>query len=99
MKTWLKFSRNLLLISLILEIIDYIVAAIFCPEVVGSNLGCMLPTRVVEIIPFYILSSPLNIFGFNQPTSTLLRIIITVIIWFIIGAIIGLIIGKIKNKK
>ena len=88
MERWLKFGLIFFIVSLVLKIIDHAVAFILCPKDL-VNIGCMLPTGILEI--------PLpHILRFNNP---IISILITSIFYLIMGSIIGLIVGKIKSKK
>jgi len=88
---WLKGGIILLAISLVLEIIDYAAAFLFCPEIVGG-IGCILPTRILEIPALYVLN--FLTFGNFIPS-----ILITLLFYFIVGALIGFMISKLKSKQ
>jgi predicted cobalt transporter CbtA len=88
MKKWLKYGLIFGIVSLILEVIDYVLAIILCPEITGG-IGCILPIKIVEsIVPDFVK------FG-----NFIINILMTIIFYFIIGAIIGLIVNKIRDKK
>jgi len=86
---WIRFGIIFMIISLGLELIDYIGATILCPkDIVG--LGCMFPLRLLEI--------PVS-FGLTSSASSIMRITITTTFYFVIGALIGVIVNKTKSKK
>jgi len=89
---WLRFGIFFMIISLGLELIDYILAAILCTKDIQDipGLSCGLPLRIFEY--------PIQFFGLVSG-SVITNILITVLFYFVLGAVIGFVIDKIKYKK
>jgi hypothetical protein len=86
---WLKFGIIFSAVSLILELIDYLVAAIACSKLPSDgSVACMFPLKILELPVQSWVSG-----------SAIIIVLMTVIFYLVVGALIGLIVDKIKSKK
>ncbi|MDP1695436.1 MAG: hypothetical protein Q8L29_00810 [archaeon] len=89
MKYWLKGGLTFGIVSLFLEILDYILAKIYCLSI--ENAVCIFPTKIIES-PIIFIRNVGNIL----PNGIIVNIISVIIFYFILGLFIGLIYEKIK---